>query len=90
MKQVIPQALVEEIIENQIKYHITGGFEYRELVNEHTTKTGTTIRYTARRNWFPSRGLSYKVDKETIGVKNGYKVETVLVTSEFGRESIEY
>ena len=90
MKQIIPQELVEEIIESQIKYHITGGFEYRELVHEHTTKTGTTIRYTARRNWFPSRGLSYKVTKETISIKSGYKVEEVLTTSEFGRESIEY
>jgi len=87
MKQNIPQNLLKKIAEYQVKYHITGGQVEDEIIDEHETATGTTIRYIAKRIW-ACRGLSYIITRETISIARGFKSEYVNTTHEWGREEV--
>jgi hypothetical protein len=76
------KAILKAITEQERKYRAGEQVAY-ELTTERTTKAGTTIRYTAKRD-DGQRGLSYDIYSARISIRNGVQEKYEGHTNQFG------
>lgn len=74
--------ILKAITEQESKYRAGEQVAY-ELTTERTTKTGTIIRYTAKRD-DGQRGLSYDIYSTKISIHNGAQEKYEGHTAQFG------
>ena len=76
------KAILKAITEQERKYR-AGEQVAHEMTTERTTKAGTTIRYTAKRD-DSQRGLSYDIYSTRISIRNGVQEKYEGHTHQFG------
>ena len=74
--------ILKAITEQERKYKVGEQVAY-ELTTERTTKAGTTIRYTAKRDDC-QRGLTYDIYSTKISIRNGVQEKYEGHTHQYG------